>query len=400
MSSFQPLGRATRPTERLALAIGVGSMGTLGFAITAPLLPDLADVFGVSRGSIGLVQAAVSIPGVLFSGLIGYLADRFGRRRVVLISLLLFTVFGVAGFFARSYWGLIGVRFAQGIGTSGILGVSIVLVGDIFEGPQLTRAMGINLTGVTTVSMLGPAISGGLASGGTFRPFLVFLIGLPLWLWATRMPPDAPSEPTPSPFSHVRSAVREMRGSGVLSDFGGILAATLAAVIVLHGLGLTTTPLLLDEEFGVSVGVRGLIIAGFQFGVILASVRIGRVIARVKPTVAITIGFGLMAVGTAVVAVAPQVWLVPTGLAVAGVGFGLFVPLAQSYAATAAGPIYRGVTVLTWVTVVRIAQVVGPPGGSMIADNVGTRVGFAAASVAMVVLAVTWRPVRRLLKRL
>jgi hypothetical protein len=38
-------------------------MGTLGFSITAPILPDLADALGVSRASIGLVQAAVSVPG-------------------------------------------------------------------------------------------------------------------------------------------------------------------------------------------------------------------------------------------------------------------------------------------------------------------------------------------------
>ena len=70
--------------------IAVGSIGTLGFAITAPLLPDLADAFGVSRGLIGLVRASVSIPGALFSGLVGYLADRFGRRRVVLTALVVF----------------------------------------------------------------------------------------------------------------------------------------------------------------------------------------------------------------------------------------------------------------------------------------------------------------------
>jgi MFS family permease len=76
----------------MALAIAFGSMGTLGFSITYPLLPELADVFGVSRATIGLVQASASVPGVIFAAVVmGLLAaswrpvlkcllDR-GRRR-------------------------------------------------------------------------------------------------------------------------------------------------------------------------------------------------------------------------------------------------------------------------------------------------------------------------------
>ncbi|HLM29208.1 MAG TPA: MFS transporter, partial [Acidimicrobiales bacterium] len=89
-SPTRPFGTATSAGERLGMAIAVGAMGTLGFAITSPLLPDLATELGVSRSAIGLVQAAVSLPGILFSALIGYLADRLGRRRVVLAALFLF----------------------------------------------------------------------------------------------------------------------------------------------------------------------------------------------------------------------------------------------------------------------------------------------------------------------
>ncbi|HEX6146699.1 MAG TPA: MFS transporter, partial [Acidimicrobiia bacterium] len=135
---LHPFGVAASSMERLAMAISAGALGTLGFSVTAPLLPDLAEALGVSRASIGVIQAAVSVPGVLLSILIGYFADRFGRRRVVLISLVVFTTFGVAGFFARSFWSLAAVRFVQGAGTSGILGLGIVLVGDLFEGSART----------------------------------------------------------------------------------------------------------------------------------------------------------------------------------------------------------------------------------------------------------------------
>ena len=396
-NAARPIGTATSPGERLAIAIAVGAMGTVGFSVTSPILPDLADAFDVSRGAIGLVQAAVSIPGVLFSAYIGYLADRLGRRRVILAALLLFATFGLAGFFARSYWGLVTVRFLQGIGTSGILGVGIVLVGDIFTGEARTRAMGINITGITLMGVLSPTVAGFLARGGTFRPFLIFLIGYPLALWASRMPADAPSDAAAPPLSHLRSAILTLRRAGKLTDFAGLLVVTAAGVFVLHGLGLTVTPLFLDEAFSVSVGVRGLIVGTFQLGVMFVAVRITRIRARLGGTVTMTTSFSLMVVGTMVSALAPNEWVVGAGLAVAGLGFGLYVPVVQSFAAEVGTDLYRGLTVLSWVTVVRLAQVIGPPVGSFLADGPGPRIAFALASAGMAFLAIGWLPTRRLL---
>lgn len=383
----------------LAIAVAVGSMGTLGFSITAPVLPDLADALGVSRGAIGLVQASVSVPGVLFSALIGYLADRLGRRRVILTSLLIFTTFGLAGFVARSFWGLVGVRLLQGIGTSGILGLGIVLIGDQFRGADGAKAMGINATGLTLVNMAGPIVSGSLATGGAFRPFLIFGIGFPLALWASRMPPDKPPDAVMLPLAHARDAVATMRRNRTFVDFVGLLVATIAAVVLLHGLGLTTTPLFLDEEFGTGVALRGIVIATFQVGVIISAIRIGRLLGRFGARNVMTAAFTLMAAGSLVTAVAPAVWAVATGLAIAGLGFGMYVPLVQDYSAKAGTAAYRGVTVLTWVTVVRVAQVVGPPSSSALADSIGSRISFVGAAVTMALIASLWRPIRRWAQR-
>ncbi|MGI9647331.1 MAG: MFS transporter [Acidimicrobiia bacterium] len=391
---IHPIGRAGSRREALAIAIAVGSMGTLGFSITAPLLPDLADAFGVSRGAIGMVQAAISVPGVLLSALIGYLADRLGRRRVVLASLLIFSTFGVAGFFARSFGGLITVRFLQGIGTSGILGVGIVLVADQFTGNDRVRAMGYNITGMTTVSMLGPAISGLLATRNTFLPFLFFSIGYPLALWATRLPPDAPQTATEPPLRHMGDAVAVMKREATWINYLGVLLASVGAAVVLHGLSLTTAPIFMEEEFGTPVGIRGLIVATFQVGVILTAIRIGRIRSRFGSARMITSSFSLMSAGTAIVVFASGAAVVALGLAVAGVGFGLWVPLAQEYTARAGSTLYRGVTILTWVTVVRISQVFGPPAGSFLSDTAGGRVTFGVAAIGMALMATVWRPLQ------
>jgi MFS family permease len=379
------------------MAIAVGAMGTLGFAITSPLLPDLATELGVSRGAIGLVQAAVSLPGILFSALIGYLADRLGRRRVVLAALFLFTLCGMAGFVARSYWMLIAVRFCQGVGTSGILGVGIVLIGDSFTGAARTRAMGINVTGLTVVAMTGPALAGQIAAGGVFRPFLIFGIGLPLAAWASRMPPDPQRRHVAPPLRHLAASVHAMRAAGTLHDFLGLLVATLAGVFVLHGLGFTVTPLYADEVFGTPVQTRGLVVAAFQSGTVVAALGVGRLLERFGTIRMFSGAFWLMTVGAAVAGLAPTVWVLAAGLTVAGAGFGVFTPQAQSYAADVGGTEHRGLTVLLWVTVVRSAQFLGPPVGSVMSERTGPRSVFLAASAGIAILAATWRPLRRAL---
>lgn len=398
-SPTRPFGSAGSRNERLAIAIAVGAMGTLGFSVTSPILPDLAEAFGVSRGDIGLVQAAVSIPGILFSALIGYFADRFGRRRVVLTALTIFSIFGVGGFFARTFWGLVAMRFCQGIGTSGILGLGIVLIGDAFEGRARTRAMGINITGVTLMSMTGPIVSGQLALGGTFRPFLIFLIGVPLLAWATRMPSDPRKEAVAPPLGHLVDALRGMQVSGRLRDYLGLLGTTLVAVFILHGLGLTVSPLFLDLEFGVPVDVRGFIVASFQLGTILVALQVGRILARIGGRKMMTIAFAMMAVGSGVAALAAAPWHIALGLGIAGFGFGMFVPVAQSFASLVGTDQYRGLTVLMWVTVVRIAQVIGPQVGSRMTDGAGPRWAFGLAAVGMGVIALAWIPLRRRINR-
>lgn len=395
----RPFGTANKRSERLAIAIAVGAMGTMGFSVTSPILPDLAEAFGVSRGDIGLVQAAISIPGIFFSALIGYLADRFGRRRVVLFSLTLFTTFGLAGFWASTYWGLVAVRFFQGIGTSGILGLGIVLIGDAFDGRARTRAMGINMTGVTLMSMTGPIVAGQLALGGTFRPFLIFLIGLPLLIWASRMPSDPPREAVAPPIRHLAAALRGMKAAGRLRDYLGLLGTTLVAVFILHGLGLTVSPLFLDLEFGVPVDQRGLIVAAFQAGTILVALQVGRLLGKIGGRKLMTISFALMAIGSGVAALATTPWHVAAGLGIAGLGFGLFTPIAQSFISLVGTDKYRGLSVLMWVTIVRVAQVVGPQVGARMTDGAGPRLAFGAAAIGMGAIAVGWYPLRKLINR-
>lgn len=388
------------PRRLLPLILTVTGMGVLAFAVIAPVLPDLADELGVSRGSIGLVQGAVAIPGIFLAAYIGYLADRFGRRRVIRVSLIIFGVFGLACFFARSYWVLVGFRILQGLGTSGLLSLGVVLIGDLFTGIERRWAMGLNLAALTMTTTLAPIAGGFIAEGGAFRPFLIYVLAFPVFFMTRRLPdPKDATKPSP-PFRHLREAMQLLKSQGKRSDFLGVLPMSLITLGVFLGLGLTVLPLFLEREFGLGVSQRGLVAAILSGSSSLASVFSGRVGSLFTPRQVLTSAFTFMVVGFTVIGLAPSLWILPLGLIVLGLATGSIFPLLQNYAASVGPTHYRGMLVGTWVSANRVGQFAGPAGGTALADSIGDRRAYFAGAAVMGVIAVTWMPLRKLGRRI
>jgi len=374
-------------------------MGVLAFSAIVPALPELADELGVSRGSIGLVQGAVALPGIFLAAYTGYLADRFGRRSVIRISLLIFGTAGALCFFAPSYWVLVGLRVVQGLGTSALLSLGVVLIGDTFVGHERRWAMGLNLAAVTTMTMIAPVIGGFLAEGGVFRPFLMFLVAFPVWWWA-RLLPDHQSmlDPVP-PLRHARATVESLRERGRLSDFLGMIPMSLIPLGVFLGIGITVTPLLLERSFSLSVSQRGLVMAVGSAASSVASILSGRIGLRFRPSQVLATAFLLMVVGFATIGASPNLWVVALGLAILGSGTGSVFPLLQDFAASAVPAAYRGASVGMWVSANRVGQWAGPTSGTLIAESVGERQVYFGAALVMAVVASVWVPIRRLARR-
>lgn len=384
-----------QPRRLLPLIVTITGMGVLAFSIISPALPDLATELGVSRGAIGLVQGAVALPGIFLASYIGYLADRFGRRRVIRISLVVFGVAGLASFYTRSYWPLVAVRAVQGLGASGLLSLGVVVIGDLFTGIERRWAMGINLAALTTVTTLAPVVGGVLAEGGAFRPFLVFVLAFPVFFWARRLPDSGVGPDSSPPLRHLAEALAHLRERGRLGDFLGVLPMSLVTLGVFLGLGLTVLPLYLQNEFGLGASQRGLVQAIVSAASSTASVMSGRVGARFSPSAVISWSFLLMVAGFLVVAVAPSLWVLPLGLVVLGIGSGSIFPLLQDYAASSGPARYRGVLVGTWVSANRVGQFVGPSSGTAVADAMGERTSYFLGAALMAAVALTWRPARR-----
>jgi MFS family permease len=95
-------------------------MAMLGTASISPAFPEIQEVFGVSRGQVAMLISVFTLPGVLLTPVVGALSDRFGRRKILVPSLLLFGLAGGACALARNFELLLVLRALQGTGAASL----------------------------------------------------------------------------------------------------------------------------------------------------------------------------------------------------------------------------------------------------------------------------------------
>jgi EmrB/QacA subfamily drug resistance transporter len=187
---------------------------TLGRAWTALVLICVAEfmlVLDVTAANVALptigrdlTMSPSSLPWVLtayvvaFGGLMllgGRLADAFGRRRVLIVGLLVFTAASLACGIADSGSQLIAARAAQGVGAALMSPAALSTVAHLFDGERRLRALGAWAAIGASGFVAGLVISGGLASGPGWE--WIFFVNVPIGLVLALLlplvvPPDAP----------------------------------------------------------------------------------------------------------------------------------------------------------------------------------------------------------------
>jgi len=152
----------------------------MGVSSISPAFPEIQEAFGISKPAVGLLIVVFTLPGVLFTPVLGVLADRFGRKKILVPSLLLFGIAGTACFFARDFNLLLTLRFLQGIGAASLGSLNVTIIGDLYSKRQLATAMGYNASVLNIAVPLYLIIGGAMASLAWYYPFALSIIAVPL----------------------------------------------------------------------------------------------------------------------------------------------------------------------------------------------------------------------------
>jgi len=157
-------------------------LSSLGTSIANVSLPTLAQTFQAPFQNVQWVVLAYLLTVTAFIVSAGRLGDLFGRRRLLLAGIALFTAASVACGIAPTLWVLVAARAAQGIGAAAMMALTMAFVGDTVPKSQTGRAMGLLGTMSAIGTALGPSIGGFLIASAGWRS--IFLINVPLGIAA------------------------------------------------------------------------------------------------------------------------------------------------------------------------------------------------------------------------
>src|SRR5437868_238638 len=173
--TLRPRSQERVHTVPLLAAIALASI-TLPLTVTGPAvaLPDMAADLGSSVSAAQWVQNAY---GVTFAACLlaaGGLADRFGRRRVLLSGLVVFCLMSAVCSLASNMLLIDIARAVQGVGAAGVLTSGAAILAASFQGPARAQAFGVLGGSFGCGLALGPLTAGALVSAGSWR--VVFFI--------------------------------------------------------------------------------------------------------------------------------------------------------------------------------------------------------------------------------
>lgn len=239
----RPADRSTTPGWAALLAASVGQfLVVLDISVVNVALPELRTGLGLGASGLQWVVNAYSLTFAGFLLLGGRAADLFGRKRVFVAGLGLFTAASLAGGFAQDPAMIITARAVQGLGAAILAPVTLSLITATFpDGPARTRAIAM----WTAVGTAGGA-TGGLV-GGLLTDYLswrwVFLINVPVglavavvairWLRGERGPADRQRLDLPGAVLVTAGVGLLAFGIGETDDHGWTSAVWLAAGLVL-----------------------------------------------------------------------------------------------------------------------------------------------------------------------
>jgi len=386
----------------------------LGIGIVLPLLPFYVKLIEASSPAwmaanhaliVGALTASFALFQFLFAPILGGLSDRYGRRPVLLISLVgagfSYLLFGLADSFAPLGAGaVLGALFVSRI-VAGITGGSIstaqAYIADIT--PPHERARGLGMLGAAfgLGFMLGPAIGGLLSSVSLSAPAfaaaaLVFgnvifgYFNLPESLPAAQRSERMPNL---NPFTRLgavigRQAIRPLLIGVLLLNFAFAGLQSNFAVFADTRFGYGPTQIAFVFAF---IGLMAVLMQGFLIRKLVPLFGEARL--------AVT-GMILMAVGFALVAVVPAAWMLFPALGILSIGSGMATPSLTSLISRSVSPKEQGSVLGGSQALTSLTMVFGPLVAGLSFDLIGPAAPYFTGTVliagAAAVLALALRP--------
>lgn len=382
----------------------------LGTALVSPLLDSLLVPLSVSEARVGLVMAIFTAPSIFLTPLAGGLSDRYGRKPILLVGLVLFGVAGVGIAAASTFSTVIALRFLQGIGYAGITPILVTSIGDYYVGNTEATAQGMRFTSSGVIQAVFPFLAGILVTFSWRYPFLLYASALPIALLVYRWfeePTETRDRGRPSSGGgtpgdgRIRTALAVDRAAlaARLRWYANLVLSrpVLAAIIARATppfvyFGFLTYNSIIVRSMGGTATDAGILVAVASVAYALSASQSGRVNAyfatRTAPLILTNL---VMAASLVLIGLAPSVLVVGVGVIGLGFGFGISLSLYRSFLTNLVSAAHRGTVVSAGESTGRAAITLVPVAMGGLLALLEPVIGFSSA-IRVTVLAVAIGP--------
>jgi DHA1 family multidrug resistance protein-like MFS transporter len=366
------------------------AVALVGIGIIAPILPLYAKTFAASKLDLGIAFAAFPLSRAAIGPLVGRLSDRIGRRRMILVGLVAFTIVSFLYTVVGSLWHLGLLRLVQGAASMLVTPIAQAYVGDITPRARVGLMTNAFYSSMFVGVSLGPLIGGWVGETWSHEAAFVamgILSVMALLMVALWVPADHGAR-RPVPFERRRSA--GFRELVKLDSVKGIMLYFASRGFWRQGMN-SFYPLYAAATFGFGEANIGYILSAYFFGGAVLQIPFGYLADRFRRMPQIVIGaLG----GPALLIVVPFVRWLP---GILGIMFAIGALSALARASmlgirTEIGKTH-GMGALAGLHGSSFAagQVIGPPVSGLVADGLGlfwvfplwNVVGLATAAAAV-----------------
>jgi len=387
MHSTETSERSLLRDRNLHIIFGITLMVVMGVASIAPALPGIVRDLGISKLDVAWLITAFSLPGMLLAPFVGVLADRFGRKRILVPSIFLFAIAGTACAFTRDFNILIIFRVFQGIGAAAMGSTNVTLIGDLYSGRRRVEAMGLNASALSIGAAAYPLIGGALAALAWYYPFYLSLIAIPVGIIVlTKL-----NNPEPDSREDFKSYLVGAWGYLKNRKVAALFAAGVITFIIVFGAYLTYFAIYMDDAFYASGFTIGVFMSVSALATAVVASQLRRITRRFSEAMLIKASFAIFGLSLILIPFMPSLWLLLIPVLLLGIAQGINLPSILSMAAGLAPTEYRAAFMSINSSMIRLGQTVGPPivglfyvyGGSTVAFTVTAGVAFMAAAVGL-----------------
>ena len=286
------------PPIVLGVLIMASSASILSTDLYTPSLPHLPAALATDAATVQLTMSLNVLCFALAQLVHGALADRYGRRPVILVGMAAFALFSLACALANAIGALIAARMLQGVAASSEAVVVLAMIRDLYRGKDAVRVMGIYGMTIALAPAVGPVIGGymhvWLGWRSNFFLLTAFAGAVAVLAWRVLPETAIPDRGALAPY-RLAAGYLGLLGRRVYMSYAAVLGAVMGALFAF----ITAAPFVFIDGMGVATQhfgyYQGVIVLTYFLGSLTAI----RTVERMGVESVLRFGLVLTALGAA-----------------------------------------------------------------------------------------------------